>query len=101
MKRFRSKIIAICIMMLLSITGPINISTGSEQFPVQNVVHVDAKKKIAKKKSYKKSNKKSVTVYVTATGECYHRYACGRGTYYKSTLKSAKASGLRACKKCY
>lgn len=41
------------------------------------------------------------TVYVTPTGKCYHyNNHCNGGTYYKSTLKKAKARGLRPCKKC-
>lgn len=40
------------------------------------------------------------TVYVTRTGKKYHAYACGNGTYYKSTLSAAKARGLQPCKKC-
>lgn len=42
------------------------------------------------------------TVYVTATGSCYHRYSqCGNGRYYESTLSHAKSIGLRPCKKCF
>ena len=45
--------------------------------------------------------KKATKVYITATGSCYHRRKCGRGTYWKVTLKEAKSRGLRPCKRCY
>ena len=38
------------------------------------------------------------TVYVTRTGKKYHAYACGNGTYYKSTLSAAKAKGKATIK---
>lgn len=38
------------------------------------------------------------TVYVTPTGSKYHTHKCGRGNYYASTLSSALARGLTACK---
>lgn len=41
------------------------------------------------------------TVYVTPTGSKYHTHKCGRGNYYASTLSSALARGLTACKKCF
>ena len=46
---------------------------------------------------------KSQKVYITPTGKCYHKTKCGRGTYYKVTLKKAKSMGLRPCRKraCY
>ena len=44
---------------------------------------------------------KSRKVYITPTGKCYHCRKCGRGTYYKVSLKKAKSLGLRACKRCY
>jgi len=40
-------------------------------------------------------------VLITKTGECYHAQKCGRGTYYWVSLETAKARGLRPCKKCY
>lgn len=40
-------------------------------------------------------------VLITKTGECYHARKCGRGTYYWVSLETAKARGLRPCKKCY
>ena len=40
-------------------------------------------------------------VYVTKSGEKYHKKACGRGNYYQDTLSSAKSRGLEPCKKCY
>lgn len=109
MKRLKSSIVSLCLMLMLSIMAPVQVQPVSTTNPVsiQKIVQVDAKtkKKAKKKKSTKKKSKKkttkSVTVYVTETGECYHARACGRGTYYKSTLKSAKARGLRPCKKCY
>lgn len=44
---------------------------------------------------------KSRTVYVTATGKCYHydRH-CNGGTYFGSDLDSAQRQGLKPCKKC-
>lgn len=44
---------------------------------------------------------KSRTVYVTATGKCYHydRH-CNGGTYFESDLDSAQRQGLKPCKKC-
>lgn len=41
------------------------------------------------------------TVYITRTGEKYHTHKCGNGTYYPSSLSSAKAMGLTACSKCF
>ncbi len=109
MKRLKSSIVSLCLMLMLSIMAPVQVQPVSttNSVSIQKIVQVDAKtkKKAKKKKSTKKKSKKkttkSVTVYVTETGECYHARACGRGTYYKSTLKSAKARGLRPCKKCY
>ncbi|MBE5928181.1 MAG: hypothetical protein E7267_02235 [Lachnospiraceae bacterium] len=113
MRHLKSKFIALCLILVFSMANPVQIQTTSQNtVSVNNVIKVEAakkkatkkkvtKKKTTKKKVVKKNTPKSTTVYVTATGECYHRYACGRGTYYKSTLKSAKSIGLRACKKCY
>ncbi len=33
-------------------------------------------------------------VYVTKSGEKYHKKACGRGNYYQDMLSSAKSRGL-------
>lgn len=52
----------------------------------QTIVHVQAKTKY---------------VLITRTGKKYHLRKCGRGTYYKTTLKNAKAMGLTPCKKCF
>ena len=113
MRHLKSKFIALCLVLVFSMANPVQIQTTSQNtVSVNSAVKVEAakkkankkkitKKKVTKKKVVKKKTTKSTTVYVTATGECYHRYACGRGTYYKSTLKSAKSIGLRACKKCY
>ena len=118
MRHLKSKFIALCLVLVFSMANPVQIQTTSQNtVSVNSAVKVEAakkkankkkitkkkvtKKKVVKKKVVKKKTTKSTTVYVTATGECYHRYACGRGTYYKSTLKSAKSIGLRACKKCY
>lgn len=62
------------------------------------------KKAAPKKKTKKKKAKKSVTVYWTEYGECYHRrLSCIRRSryYYKGTLSEAKMYGYRPCKKCY
>lgn len=40
-------------------------------------------------------------VYVTRTGSKYHTHKCGNGTFYQTTLSSAKARGLTPCSKCY
>lgn len=41
-------------------------------------------------------------VYVTATGEKYHKSStCGVGTYFESTLQQALEQGLTACDKCW
>ena len=49
----------------------------------------------------KQAAPKSRTVYVTATGKCYHydRH-CNGGTYFESDLDSAQRQGLKPCKKC-
>lgn len=109
MKRLKNSMVSLCLMLILSIMAPVQVQPVNTPTPVsiQKVVQVDAKtkKKAKKKKSTKKKSKKkttrSVTVYITKTGKCYHARTCSRGTYYKSTLKSAKASRLRPCKKCY
>lgn len=44
---------------------------------------------------------KAKKVYITPTGSKYHRKKCGRGRYYKVTLKKAKSYGLTKCKRCY
>ena len=117
MKRLKTKIIAFCLLLAFSIASPTQIQTTNLNplSPQKTItVQAKAKKKTVKKKNQKKTTKKtaakkkttkkvtkSVTVYTTPTGECYHRYACGRGSYSKTTLKSAKLRGLRPCKKCY
>lgn len=99
MKHVKLRLIMMCTALLLTFAAPVQMKVTDQGMGVKYAVSVDAK---AKKKSVKKKKaKKAVVVYVTATGECYHTHACGRGTYYKSTLKSAKAQGLRPCKKCY
>ncbi|MDO8886687.1 thermonuclease family protein [Candidatus Oleimmundimicrobium sp.] len=50
----------------------------------------------------KEEEKKEVTVYITNTGECYHRSGCS--SLSKScipiSLNDAKAKGYRPCKRC-
>lgn len=41
------------------------------------------------------------TVLVTRSGSKYHKRKCGNGTYYTTTLSSAKAKGLTPCEKCF
>lgn len=54
--------------------------------------------KVIVKKATKSSSR---TVYVTKTGKRYHYdNHCNGGTYYKSSLAKAKASGLTPCQKC-
>lgn len=99
MKHVKLRLIMMCTALLLTFAAPVQMKVTDQGMGVKYAVSVDAK---AKKKSVKKKKaKKAVIVYVTSTGECYHTRPCGRGTYYKSTLKSAKAQGLRPCKKCY
>lgn len=45
---------------------------------------------------------KEIVVYITRTGECYHRGYCRYLCKSKIaiTLKDAKAKGYRPCKKC-
>lgn len=45
--------------------------------------------------------KADTTVYITRTGSKYHTHKCGNGTYYASSLSSAKEMGLDACSKCF
>lgn len=110
---FKKRFIALCLLLSLSILAPETamLNTVTDATNITATVQAKTKKKVtSKKKTVKKAKtakkktvkaKKEVTVYVTATGECYHTHACGRGNFYKSTLSSAKASGLRPCKKCY
>jgi predicted nuclease with TOPRIM domain len=48
-------------------------------------------------------DEKSITVYVTNTGEKYHRAGCGylRRSSNPMTLKNAQASGYTACSRCW
>lgn len=112
---FKKRIIALLMLLSLSFIVPevpiINQPIGGNQ----SVAVVQAKKKAIKKKAKKTTKqkakkatkkkstkvKKEVQVYVTETGECYHTHACGRGNFYKAPLSTAKARGLRPCKKCY
>lgn len=111
---FKKRFLTLCVFLTLSFIVPQQpvVSTPNS---IQTVTVVQAKKKAvkkfskttAKKKTASKSKKsvtktkKEVQVYVTATGECYHTHACGRGNYYKASLSAAKSRGLRPCRKCY
>lgn len=99
MKNVKLRLIMMCTAFLLIFVTPVQMQVTEHGVNVKKEVLVDAK---AKKKSVKKKTvKKATVVYVTQYGKCYHSHACGRGSYYKSTLKSAKSRGLRPCKKCY
>ena len=81
MKQLKTRFLAISLTILLSISAPLQLSNNG---------------------SYNAEAKKKVTyVLITRTGKCYHTHKCGNGTYFRATLKEAKARGLRPCKKCY
>ncbi len=119
MKHLKMRLIAFCLLLSFSIMNPVQVqpTTQNPLSPQKTITaQAKAKKKVVKKRATKKTTAKkktakkttaknnftkSVTVYVTPTGACYHKYACGRGSYSKSTLNSAKSRGLRPCKKCY
>ncbi|SJZ99515.1 WxL domain surface cell wall-binding [Pilibacter termitis] len=44
---------------------------------------------------------KEQLVYITPTGEKYHAYKCGNGTYMQTTLSDALSGGYEPCEKCY
>lgn len=48
------------------------------------------------------NNNDDIMVYITRTGECYHRSGCSSLSKSKieTTLQSAKSSGYRACQRC-
>lgn len=109
---FKKRIIGLCLLLSLSIMAPetamLNTITDSNSViaVVQAKNKAKTKKKAAQKaKTSKKTStaksKKEATVYVTATGKCYHTHKCGNGTFYKAKLSEAKASGLKPCSKCY
>lgn len=83
MKRLKRFLITSLLILSMSITAPV---TSLETQYSQTAAVVQAKAKY---------------VYITPTGKCYHTHKCGRGTYYKAKLKTAKKMGLRKCKKCY
>ena len=99
MKHVKLRLIMMCTALLLTFAAPVQMKVTDQGMGVKYAASVDAK--VKKKSVKKKKAKKAVIVYITQTGECYHTRACGRGTYYKSTLKNARAQGLRPCKKCY
>ena len=109
--KLKKIIVAVFVLLSLSVLAPETTMVNIANDSVQTVSVVKAKKKVtSKKKAAKKAKnakktttkvKKEVQVYVTATGECYHTHACGRGNYYKASLSLAKARGLRPCSKCY
>ena len=91
MKRIKNYVLSVLIALSIS-----SVSI-SGMIPYQN----DTATTITSEAKVKKKVKKTITVYITRTGSCYHTHKCGNGTYYKSTLKKAKSYGLRPCKKCY
>ena len=57
---------------------------------------------VKSKKSTSKKQTKSSTVYITRTGEKYHRSSCSclRRSKIAISLKNAKSRGYTACKRC-
>ena len=84
MKHVKLRLIMMCTALLLTFAAPVQMKVTDQGMGVKYAVSVDAK--VKKKSVKKKKAKKAVIVYITQTGECYHTHACGRGTYYKSTL---------------
>lgn len=83
MKRLKKLVITFVLALSLTTVAP---DIGINHIITPTVVRVEAKTKY---------------VLVTPTGKKYHLRKCGRGTYKKTTLKNAKARGLKPCKKCF
>jgi hypothetical protein len=83
MKRLKRFIISLILALSLTTFSP---EVNTIQVFTPTTIHVQAK---------------TTYVLVTRTGKKYHIKKCGNGTYYKATLKQAKARGLTPCKKCY
>lgn len=119
--KFKRAFLVLCMFLSLSFMVPESAGIVYEPLNSMQTITVAkagkkaVKRKVVKKKTTKKKivkkdkktkkatvkAKKEAQVYVTPTGECYHTHACGRGSYSKAPLSSAKARGLRPCKKCY
>ncbi len=71
--KLRLKIAAVCLLIILCVAGPLAIAVGNG----------------------------NTTVYITETGECYHRGSCSY-LYSKieTTLQEAVDDGYRACSRC-
>ena len=98
MQRIKQLIFGILTAVLLFTTTP--ISAGNHIYglepQISNVSNSINIEQLAAK------NKKSVTVYITKTGEKYHTSSC---RYLKKSkiaisLSNAKSSGYTACKVC-
>ncbi|MGB4660420.1 MAG: hypothetical protein WBI07_14690 [Mobilitalea sp.] len=83
MKRIKKIFISLIIALSITTLSP---DFTTNQIHIPTVIYVQAKTQY---------------VLVTKTGKKYHLKKCGNGKYYKTTLKKAKASGLKPCKKCY
>lgn len=78
-------------------------STASQSVTNSNAATQGVRKSNNTTQSTTKSNNNNDTiVYITNTGECYHRNGCGSLSKSKiqTTLSSAKSRGYRACKRC-
>ncbi len=83
MKRIKKLLITIVLSLSLVTVSPDVVST---------TLHMPTVTQVQAKTTY---------VYVTPTGKKYHTHKCGNGKFTKTTLKKAKARGLKPCKKCY
>ena len=89
MLKIKRRLLALGLTFVIGVACPVQVNDISVgHVDITSIQKVDAKKK-------------AKTVYVTRAGKCYHKKKCGRGKYYKVTLKEAKNRGLRKCKKCY
>lgn len=70
--------------------------------PKQEQASAPAQTAPAPSPSTSSAETQSVTVYITRTGECYHRGSCYhlRQSKIATTLSQAKAIGYRACSHC-
>lgn len=89
MKRFKKVLITLIITLSLTITpdfASTPLAFTALHISSPTITYVQAKTKY---------------VLITRTGTKYHCRKCGNGTYFKCTLKKAKAQGLTPCKKCF
>ncbi|MDO5519891.1 MAG: ComEC/Rec2 family competence protein [bacterium] len=84
--------------------GTIVITSNGKKLTYKNVPTKSSSSSGSSSSNNSSSNSSTAVgsyVYVTPTGKKYHKKACGRGTFTKATIKSAKARGLTACSKCF